>query len=515
MTEEKPSSASPLPEEKIGAGGGGGSDAAPVPPSPADRGSEAKEGLSGDGRSFSQLLAGAMGSPRPGIVAVPVVAVPCFLAPAGLIEPPGFKGQFAMTHQAVLASVTAQAQMQLQASNPSSSELLASSFPHPKVPAASPIPLKVRSPPLPDESCITESVKTPSSDQKSQSAHIAINTTAGDGYNWRKYGQKQVKSSENSRSYYRCTTSGCSVKKKVENCPDGRIVEIIYRGTHNHEPPQKTRHSKERGPQHGGPSGENEILQHPSGEPNESDNSASKTEQSIGHETPERQLYCSSDCEGDPDSKTEEDPDEGREPKRRMTESTTPNSASVHKTVREPKIVVQTACTAGNVSDGYRWRKYGQKIVKGNPNPRSYYRCTHDGCPVRKHVEKASGDAEAIVITYEGKHNHDLPTKTCSESKGSPLPLTTATPAAGESPIRPSSLSDCKPAKETLAEVEGKSSGNKALELGGKKALESAQTLLSISFDSSSGDGGDRTSTDGTRHPLVNKSSAAVPVQNT
>lgn len=71
-----------------------------------------------------------------------------------------------------------------------------------------------------------------------------------DGYNWRKYGQKQVKGSENPRSYYKCTYPNCPTKKKVERALDGQITEIVYKGSHNHPKPQSTRRSSSQSVQH-------------------------------------------------------------------------------------------------------------------------------------------------------------------------------------------------------------------------------------------------------------------------
>ncbi|URD84937.1 hypothetical protein MUK42_28789 [Musa troglodytarum] len=50
-----------------------------------------------------------------------------------------------------------------------------------------------------------------------------------DGYRWRKYGQKAVKNSPFPRSYYRCTSQTCLVKKTVErSSQDPAIVSIEH-----------------------------------------------------------------------------------------------------------------------------------------------------------------------------------------------------------------------------------------------------------------------------------------------
>jgi len=95
--------------------------------------------------------------------------------------------------------------------------------------------------------------------------------------------------------------------------------------------------------------------------------------------------------------------------KRKREEESEGISVSQNGPQKEPRVVVQTTSDVDILDDGYKWRKYGQKVVKGNPNPRSYYKCTSQGCPVRKHVERAAHDLRSVITTYEGKHNHDLP----------------------------------------------------------------------------------------------------------
>ncbi|KAK8497582.1 hypothetical protein V6N12_037453 [Hibiscus sabdariffa] len=65
-----------------------------------------------------------------------------------------------------------------------------------------------------------------------------------DGYRWRKYGQKAVKNSTFPRSYYRCTSTSCNVKKRVERSfTDPSIVVTTYEDQHNHPSPLMSRPS--------------------------------------------------------------------------------------------------------------------------------------------------------------------------------------------------------------------------------------------------------------------------------
>nr|KYP69362.1 putative WRKY transcription factor 51 [Cajanus cajan] len=61
------------------------------------------------------------------------------------------------------------------------------------------------------------------------------------------------------------------------------------------------------------------------------------------------------------------------------------------------------------MDDGYKWRKYGKKTVKNSPNPRNYYKCSGEGCCVKKRVERDRDDSSYVLTTYEGVHNHESP----------------------------------------------------------------------------------------------------------
>ncbi|KAM3754630.1 hypothetical protein ACB098_03G180500 [Castanea mollissima] len=360
-----------------------------------------------------------------------IFTVPPGLSPAGFLDSPG-QGPLGMTHQQALAQVTAQAaqahtHVHIQADYSSSlSAAPATSLTqlpafttnttaHQQVPTS-----------IPDSGVANQSSDFSHFDQRSQPSTYAVDKPADDGYNWRKYGQKQVKGSEFPRSYYKCTFSGCPVKKKVERSLDGQVTEIIYKGQHNHQPPQKR--TKDTGNSNQG--NPDFAIQVQSGNLNKLKEGTglylmSKKDQESSQATPEH-LSGTSDSEevGDAETGVDEKDEDEPEAKRQSTEVRVSEPASSHRTVTEPRIIVQTTSEVDLLDDGYRWRKYGQKVVKGNPYPRSYYKCTTVGCNVRKHVERASSDPKAVITTYEGKHNHDIPAaKTSSHNTANSIAL--------------------------------------------------------------------------------------------
>ncbi|KAL3754826.1 hypothetical protein ACJRO7_001992 [Eucalyptus globulus] len=97
--------------------------------------------------------------------------------------------------------------------------------------------------------------------------------------------------------------------------------------------------------------------------------------------------------------------DQGREEKSKNGDK----SKKKEKRPRQPRFAFLTKSEIDNLEDGYRWRKYGQKAVKNSAFPRSYYRCTSQGCMVKKRVERSFQDPSIVVTTYEGQHNHHSP----------------------------------------------------------------------------------------------------------
>lgn len=72
------------------------------------------------------------------------------------------------------------------------------------------------------------------------------------------------------------------------------------------------------------------------------------------------------------------------------------------------RISTRTEYTYAPYHDGYQWRKYGQKMIRGNTYPRCYYRCTFHqdhGCPATKHVEQTnSQDPPLFRVIYTNEH---------------------------------------------------------------------------------------------------------------
>ncbi|CAL9151965.1 unnamed protein product [Musa hybrid cultivar] len=402
--------------------------------SAGEQGKDAEKRFSGDeAESGSGFVRSGQNRPPSLAISQPqVFAVPPGLSPANLLDFPAFfspgQGNFAMSHQKALAQVTAQAaespfrllnQTQLPSPSLASTATTSSQQPIQEIPTLKPSYIAV------------ESAQGSQSDKKSQPHTTIVDKSAQDGYSWRKYGQKVVKGSNYPRSYYKCTHPKCPVKKKVERSVDGQVTEIIYKGQHNHQRPTPNKRTKVDSnlpcgldvtngnhsnlePGFRGCHGNFRKLNNITAAP------ASGIDRESNYGTLE-QLSGSSDSEEAAAIRIDEGDDNEHDAERRNI------AASSQRTLTEPRIIVQTTSEVDLLDDGYRWRKYGQKTVKGNPHPRSYYKCTYAGCRVRKHIERSPTDPESVITSYEGKHNHDVPAaRNSSHSRVTAVSLTSA-----------------------------------------------------------------------------------------
>ncbi|XP_062202414.1 probable WRKY transcription factor 3 [Phragmites australis] len=372
----------------------------PLAPPPQSQQHEPESGRGGVARAGPAL---SVAPPASSATAASVFTVPPGLSPSGLLDSPGLlfspaMGGFAMSHQQVLAQVTAQAshsplRMFNHIEQPSfsaaatSSEALQHMNPGANMAGISGMAMVTAN----NEN---SSFQSADASQRYQ-VNAPVDKPADDGYNWRKYGQKVVKGSDCPRSYYKCTHPNCPVKKKVEHAEDGQISEIIYKGKHNHQRPPNKR-AKD-----GNSSAADQNEQ--SNDTTSGLSGAKRDQEAIYGMSEQVSGLSDGDDMDDGESRPHKVEDGDTESKRRNIQ------ISSQRTLPEPKIIVQTTSEVDLLDDGYRWRKYGQKVVKGNPHPRSYYKCTYAGCNVRKHIERASSDPKAVITTYEGKHNHEPP----------------------------------------------------------------------------------------------------------
>jgi hypothetical protein len=297
-----------------------------------------------------------------------------------------------------------------------------------------------------------------------------------DGHSWRKYGCKTINGAQAPRSYFKCVVLGCPAKKQVrqeavfghphschataapltaaspppplvqvERNDEGAVTFLRYEGEHDHEP----------GCTKAGPSAGAAEAVHPSrrqaptpqaGDDGGHGAGADEAEEGGGRKRRRAAVAAVAAVaaaaaggpwlDGDDDEARDGDVD-GDGGDARMGVAAAGGGATR---------VVPLQTDADVLDDGWRWRKYGQKFVHGSQQPRSYYKCTTPGCPMRKHVERSSSDASWVVSTYEGAHSHPRPA-TSAPRGGAAIPgrPTSAALRAAASVLGPQTGGDVRP----------------------------------------------------------------------
>ncbi|XP_047309537.1 probable WRKY transcription factor 25 [Impatiens glandulifera] len=224
----------------------------------------------------------------------------------------------------------------------------------------------------------------------------------GDEYNWKRCGTRILKGSSTRKEYYNCSNyPQCGSKKHIEKDENGNIIQIVFKGQHEHPKPNKLTSSSFQGHvdhsyigQEGPLDRTNPIIS------------------VVAHYQDQSSWDDVSDEEEPDDSRNMEEEDGGdinNEQREEQREEHREHGEEQGEEQREPKVVIEVLSDTCIVKDGYKWRKYGQKTVKGHTYPRHYYKCTSSNCCVKKQVERSSKDIGNVIVSYEGKHIHELP----------------------------------------------------------------------------------------------------------
>lgn len=202
------------------------------------------------------------------------------------------------------------------------------------------------------------------------------------GYEWTQYGTKPIAGGQ--RLYQKCRVAGCGVKKIVEVLDDapegseGSVNKEKFDGEHTHGPATITLKAEST-----------ESL---------------------------RELVWRASS-----SKEEA---RGEEP------------------VGIKTVFMECSPTTNIFGDGFAWRKYGEKKVKGCKFKRSYYRCSSNKqCPARKTVEQLDGGR--CRVTYKDVHIHACPggpPQSLDSPRGALLMMPSRAPPVESIPPRPPPL---------------------------------------------------------------------------
>lgn len=207
-----------------------------------------------------------------------------------------------------------------------------------------------------------------------ESPSVIREKVSKDGYNWRKYGQKHVKGNEFIRSYYKCTYPNCQAKKQLQQSNNGNITDCVSIGQHNHPRPQLNStvsvecvlpvvEQAARKPLLANVKDKTSVEQGCIPQQIKPLQSLPPTQVSPVNELKAAHSQLSK-------ARNQVHDNEDPESKRLKKDNSNADTTGVNMSTRESRIVVQTSSEVDLVNDGYRWRKYGQKLVKGNANPR-------------------------------------------------------------------------------------------------------------------------------------------------